>query len=64
MGWVDESGSGRVEAGGHGISVIAMMAGGIKLKSYSDVREFEAAIAREVPGFQRLPPLPPAATRR
>jgi len=43
------------------ISVIAMLAGGVSVKSYSNVADFEAAIAREVPGFRRLPPLPPKA---
>jgi hypothetical protein len=41
------------------ISVIVMMAGGLSVKSYTDVIEFEAAIAKEVPGFEHLPS-PPA----
>lgn len=43
------------------LSVMAMLAGGVRLKSYSDVRAFEAAIAQEVPGFRRLPDLPAKA---
>ncbi len=46
------------------VSVMAMLAGGIPMKSFTDVAEFERAIAAEVPGFRRLPPLPIAAARR
>jgi hypothetical protein len=44
------------------ISVMAMLAGGMPLQSFSDVRAFERAIAREIPGFQRIPAIPPRAT--
>jgi hypothetical protein len=43
------------------ISVIAMLAGGMPVRSYSNVAEFEASIAREVPGFRKLPPVPARA---
>lgn len=46
---------------GMAISVMAMLAGGIPVTTYSEVAEFEEAIARLVPGLRRLPPLPARA---
>lgn len=46
---------------GMAITVMAMLAGGLQLTTYSDVAELERAIARDVPSFRRLPPLPAKA---
>lgn len=46
---------------GMAISVMAMLAGGIPLTCYSELADFEEAIARLVPGMRRLPPIPARA---
>jgi hypothetical protein len=40
------------------ISVLAMVVGGGMIKAHSNVAEFEAVIAAQVPGFRRLPLFP------
>ena len=46
---------------GMAINVMAMLAGGLPLTTYADVASFERAIAKDVPGFRRLPQIPAKA---